>query len=340
MARAGRGGGGGSRGGSFGGSRSSGSFRSSSSSSRAGRGSYHSSSSRSGSSSYGGSRGGNVYHNTTIYSGGRDHYHGGDYHSTPVMRPRGRLSFLTDIITTALILLVVLIVILAGKNKEAAEFVPREKLDTGNAYDRNVVIKDELDWIESTTTLGTKMNDFYKKTGVQPYFILLDYNEAYDSDDEKEAYADTLYDKYIEREDALLYVYFAEYNPDDVGLTCYVLGKQANSVFDSLALEIWYDSIMKYWYDDISTVDVYTKAYNECARRIMDKPADYSGVLTTLIVVAGGIVIAIIVLKIVKKKAERAKEEAAETERILNTPLEKYGDKSMDDLIDKYDDEE
>ena len=85
-------------------------------------------------------------------------------------------------------------------------------------------------------------------------------------------------------------VVFAEYNPDDVGLTCYVLGKQANSVFDSLALEIWYDSIMKYWYDDISTVDVYTKAYNECARRIMDKPADYSGVLTTLIVVAGGIV--------------------------------------------------
>ena len=336
MARAGRGGGGGSRGGSFGGSRSSGSFRSSSS--RAGG--YHSSSSRSGTGHYSGSRGGNVYHHTTIYNDHDDGYYRPNWGNAPVMRPRGRLSFLTDIITTALILLVVLIVILAGKNKEAAQFVPREKLDTGNAYDRNVVIKDELDWIESTTTLGTKMNDFYKKTGVQPYFILLDYDEAYNTDDEKEAYADTLYDKYIEREDALLYVYFGEYNPDDVGLTCYVLGKQTDSVFDSLALEIWYDSIMKYWYDDISTVDVYTKAYNECARRIMDKPADYSGALTALIVVAGGIVIALIVLKIVKKKAERAKEEAAETERILNTPLEKYGDKSMEDLMDKYDDKE
>lgn len=65
-----------------------------------------------------------------------------------------------------------------------------------------------------------------------------------------------------------------------------------------------------------------------------------STVLKVLIVCVAIILIVLILFKWWKKVQERKKEETEATERILNTPLEKFGDtsnKDLNDLMDKYD---
>ena len=63
-----------------------------------------------------------------------------------------------------------------------------------------------------------------------------------------------------------------------------------------------------------------------------------STVLKTLIIAVAVIIVLIILYRWWKKKQQKKKEEAERTERILNTPLEKFGTSEVDDLMNKYDD--
>ena len=82
----------------------------------------------------------------------------------------------------------------------------------------------------------------------------------------------------------------------------------------------------------ISTDDEIVKTFDSTAKRIMDKSttgADVAKYVVILVIVcAGGFVI----IRMLRMKFKRDKEKAEETERILNTPL----DKSEDDLLNKY----
>lgn len=65
-----------------------------------------------------------------------------------------------------------------------------------------------------------------------------------------------------------------------------------------------------------------------------------STVLKTLIVAVAVIIVVVLLINWWKRVQARKKEEAETTERMLNTPLEKFGetdDKDLNDLIDKYD---
>lgn len=66
-----------------------------------------------------------------------------------------------------------------------------------------------------------------------------------------------------------------------------------------------------------------------------------STVLKTLIIAVAVIVVLLLLINWWKKVQARKKEEAERTERMLNTPLDKFGDTTdneLNDLIDKYDD--
>lgn len=66
-----------------------------------------------------------------------------------------------------------------------------------------------------------------------------------------------------------------------------------------------------------------------------------STVLKTLIIAVAVIIVVVLLINWWKKVQARKKEEAETTERMLNTPLEKFGEtdnKELNDLIDKYDD--
>lgn len=332
MGRAGAGGGGGGHsGGGHSSSRSSGGHHVSSGSSgrRAGSGgSSHSSySSRSsyGSGGFGGSYGGGFYpqpprRSTVIVS------HGGSFNT----------------VISLIIFIVVLVAAFGGfpsSNSSSTKSIPkstqnRERLESGVGYDNNCII-DNIGWFDNVTKTEKSIKQFYDKTGVQPYIVLNAYDSTLLTDTAKEEYAKKWYDEHIKNESTFLYMYFAEPDTDnDVGYMAYVNGKQVSSVMDSEAIEIFWAYVDKYWYSDMSTDDMFTTIFTKTADRIMTKSTTAADVGNNAVKVIGVIVVfaGIIIVMVVRRKHKA--EEAKETEKILNTPLD--GDSEADDLLKKY----
>lgn len=109
---------------------------------------------------------------------------------------------------------------------------------------------------------------------------------------------------------------------------------QAKTVIDDEALEILYDYVDTYFYSDYDEDEMFARAFQDAGNRIMSKTV--SSVIVIVLVI-GVVAVLIIVFCILKAVFKRSKEKAAETERILNTPVSSIGDQSMEDLKDKYD---
>ena len=155
------------------------------------------------------------------------------------------------------------------------------------------------------------------------------------TDTAKEEYAKKWYDEHIKNESTFLYMYFAEPDTDnDVGYMAYVNGKQVSSVMDSEAIDIFWAYVDKYWYSDMSTDNMFTTIFTKTADRIMTKSTTAVDVGNNAVKVIGVIVVfaGIIVVMVIRRKHKA--EEAKETEKILNTPLN--GDSEADDLLKKY----
>lgn len=332
MGRAGAGGGGGGHsGGGHSSSRSSGGHHVSSGSSgrRAGSGgSSHSSySSRS---SYGGRDFGGSY--------GGGFYPRPPRRSTVIVSNGGGFNFIIVLI----IFLVIFYSAFGGflsPNSSSTKSVPkstqnRERLESGVGYDNNCII-DNIGWFDNVTKTEKSIKQFYDKTGVQPYIVLNAYDSTLLTDTAKEEYAKKWYDEHIKNESTFLYMYFAEPDTDnDVGYMAYVNGKQVSSVMDSEAIEIFWAYVDKYWYSDMSTDDMFTTIFTKTADRIMTKSTTAADVGNNAVKVIGVIVVfaGIIIVMVVRRKHKA--EEAKETEKILNTPLN--GDSEADDLLKKY----
>ncbi len=213
--------------------------------------------------------------------------------------------------------------------------VVRTKLTDSHAY-RTGNVTDDLGWLSSKTKTEKGLKSFYEETGVQPYVYFKAYDSTLTTDSEKEAWAKTYFDTELDDSDGFLFVYFAEADTDnDVGYMSYVAGSRAQSVLDSEAIEIFWGYIDRYWTTNMSTDDVIIQSFDKTANAIMHVSTTGKDIakyaIITVIIIGGGIV-AICFIK-TKRKAE--KEKAEETERILNTPLEKS---STEDLVDKYSD--
>lgn len=330
MGRAGAGGGGGGHsGGGHSSGRSSGGHRVSSGSSgrRAGSG--------------GGSRG--SYGGFGGPSNGGGFYGGGFYPRPPIRNTvfighGGRVNTIISII----IFIVVLITAFGGfpsSKSSSTKNIPkstqnRERLESGVGYDNNCII-DNIGWFDNVTKTEKSIKKFYDKTGVQPYIVLNAYDSTLLTDTAKEEYAKKWYDEHIKNESTFLYMYFAEQDTDnDVGYMAYVNGKQVSSVMDSEAIEIFWAYVDKYWYSDMSTDDMFTTIFTKTADRIMTKSTTAADVGNNAVKVIGVIVVfaGIIVVMVLRRKHKA--EEAKETEKILNTPLN--GDSEADDLLKKY----
>ena len=170
---------------------------------------------------------------------------------------------------------------------------------------------------------------------MQPYIVLNAYDSTLLTDTAKEEYAKKWYDEHIKNESTFLYMYFAEPDTDnDVGYMAYVNGKQVSSVMDSEAIEIFWAYVDKYWYSDMSTDDMFTTIFTKTADRIMTKSTTAADVGNNAVKVIGVIVVfaGIIAVMVIRRKHKA--EEAKETEKILNTPLNE--DSEADDLLKKY----
>ena len=328
-AGAGAGGGGGHSGGGHSSGRSSGGHRVSSGSSgrRAGSG--------------GGSRGSYGGFGGPSHGGG---FYGGGFYPRPPIRNTvfiGHGGGINTIISI-IIFIVVLVTAFGGfpsSKSSSTKNIPkstqnRERLESGVGYDNNCII-DNIGWFDNVTKTEKSIKKFYDKTGVQPYIVLNAYDSTLLTDTAKEEYAKKWYDEHIKNESTFLYMYFAEPDTDnDVGYMAYVNGKQVPSVMDSEAIEIFWAYVDKYWYSDMSTDDMFTTIFTKTADRIMTKSTTAADVGNNAIKVIGVIIVfaGIIVVMVLRRKHKA--EEAKETEKILNTPLN--GDSEADDLLKKY----
>ena len=325
MGRAGAGGGGGHSGGGHSSSRSS--------------GGHHVSSGSSGRRAGGG---GSSYSGRSSYGGGG--FYGGGFYPRPPRRSTVIVSHGGNFnaVISLIIFVVVLIAAFGGfpsSNSSSTKSVPkstqnRERLESGVGYDNNCIV-DNIGWFDNVTKTEKSIKQFYDKTGVQPYIVLNAYDSALLTDTAKEEYAKKWYDEHIKNESTFLYMYFAEPDTDnDVGYMAYVNGKQVSSVMDSEAIEIFWAYVDKYWYSDMSTDDMFTTIFTKTADRIMTKSTTAADVGNNAIKVIGVIVVfaGIIVVMVIRRKHKV--EEAKETEKILNTPLN--GDSEADDLLKKY----
>ena len=326
MGRAGAGGGGGGHsGGGHSSSRSS--------------GGHHVSSGSSGRRADGG---GGIYSGRSSYGGGG--FYGGSFYPRPPRRSTVIVSHggSFNAIISLIIFIVVLIAafgVFPSSNSSSTKSVPkstqnRERLESGVGYDNNCIV-DNIGWFDNVTKTEKSIKQFYDKTGVQPYIVLNAYDSTLLTDTAKEEYAKKWYDEHIKNESTFLYMYFAEPDTDnDVGYMAYVNGKQVPSVMDSEAIEIFWAYVDKYWYSDMSTDDMFTTIFTKTADRIMTKSTTAADVGNNAIKVIGVIIVfaGIIVVMVLRRKHKA--EEAKETEKILNTPLN--GDSEADDLLKKY----
>ena len=329
MGRAGAGGGGGGHsGGGHSSSRSS--------------GGHHVSSGSSGSSGRRAGGGRSSYSGHSSYGGGR--FYGGGFYPRPPRRSTVIVSHggSFNAVISLIIFVVVLIAAFGGfpsSNSSSTKSVPkstqnRERLESGVGYDNNCIV-DNIGWFDNVTKTEKSIKKFYDKTGVQPYIVLNAYDSTLLTDTAKEEYAKKWYDEHIKNESTFLYMYFAEPDTDnDVGYMAYVNGKQVSSVMDSEAIEIFWAYVDKYWYSDMSTDDMFTTIFTKTADRIMTKSTTAADVGNNAVKVIGVIVVfaGIIVVMVIRRKHKT--EEAKETEKILNTPLN--GDSEADDLLKKY----
>lgn len=326
MGRAGAGGGGGGHsGGGHSSSRSS--------------GGHHVSSGSSGRRAGGG---GSSYSGRSSYGGGG--FYGGGFYPRPPRRSTVIVSHGGNFnaVISLIIFIVVLIAAFGGfpsSNSSSTKSVPkstqnRERLESGVGYDNNCIV-DNIGWFDNVTKTEKSIKKFYDKTGVQPYIVLNAYDSTLLTDTAKEEYAKKWYDEHIKNESTFLYMYFAEPDTDnDVGYMAYVNGKQVFSVMDSEAIEIFWAYVDKYWYSDMSTDDMFTTIFTKTADRIMTKSTTAADVGNNAVKVIGVIVVfaGIIAVMVIRRKHKA--EEAKETEKILNTPLN--GDSEADDLLKKY----
>lgn len=239
------------------------------------------------------------------------------------------------IIAAVMAVLVCLVLFIGLKGGSSASTIERTKLDSGIAYNTNVVV-DELDFIEDTNKLSKGLQKFYDKTGVQPFLYFKSYDSKVALDSEKDSWAIKKFesDKATYKENSMLFVYFEDSDPNEVGYMTIVRGTQVPSVIDSEAEEIFWGNIDRYWSNaDLTTTDLFIKVYQKTGDTIMKVSTTSKDLMKWLIIgiiLIGGGTIAVV---LVKEKNNREREEAAETERILNTNIDELRHSSD---VDRY----
>lgn len=193
---------------------------------------------------------------------------------------------------------------------------------------------DELNWIGNKTELLAGMKNFYQKTGVQPYLYITDTinGSHYPTLSELEQFANSRYDQLFTDEAHILLVFF-EYD-SGMYMDYYVTGTQAKTVIDDEAGDILLDHIDRYYYEEMGDEEFFSRSFSDAADRIME--VTRSPWIPVLIIL--GVIFLVVVLFVWWRYAKKQKALAQkQTEEMLKTPLEKFGDTEAETLAEKYD---
>ena len=294
-------GGGHSSGGFSGGGRSSGGFSSSGSSS-----SYRSS--------------------RPIYGG--PHYHSGGYGYG--------YSSSSSWISILVFFIILMIIVMPIIQKDSVK-IPKnttQRVALNGVVSKTDWYEDNIGWITSKNTLISGLEEFYKKTGIQPYVLFVPYSAEYWNGNDinatkADAYLEKVYSEKFTDEAHFIFAYFQCKNDSKSemdGEFRYLSGYSADTIMDNEAISILWGYFEKNYYNtSLSIEKMISNTFSETAESIMSKPTNGWDFAIILIIVIVIILIIVFVYKMVKSKHQREKEKEEFTEKILEKPLETFG---------------
>lgn len=174
---------------------------------------------------------------------------------------------------------------------------------------------DELGFIDHDTDLIDGLKYFYSKTGIQPYVMLLDYDESlWDggnwNEDAAEQYLAQVYADTFSDNGHLIFAYFAcENDTEDMdGMFYFYYGSAAYSIMDDEAETIFWSYFdMNYNNLDLSIAEFIGQTFEETADNIMHVGTSGNSTLIKAaavfaVICAAAIIIGIVVAKRAAKK--------------------------------------
>lgn len=223
---------------------------------------------------------------------------------------------------------------ISSSSSIAASTVERQPLSSDAARQTGYYTDADGSWISNASRLEDGMRDFYKQTGVWPYLYILP-NGQTTSTSALTPKAEELYDQLFNDEAHFLLVFC---DNGKGGYNCgYTVGSEAKTIMDDEAIGILSDYLDRYYRDmSLSEEEIFSKTFSKTADRIMSKttsPVPFA---------AGGIAVVAVcgtVIYVVWRRNQRKADESKRMQEILNTPLEKFGDKDVEDLARKYEEE-
>ena len=218
-----------------------------------------------------------------------------------------------------------------GSSSITASTVEREPLPAGSVNE-TAYYTDELGWIVNSGALTSGMRSFYEETGIQPYLYITDSVDGSHSITIQALsdYSARLYEELF-TDEAHFLVVFCEYG--GVYNVGYTIGAQAKSVLDDEALSIFADYLDRYYYEDISEEEFFSRTFADTGERIMTVTKSPWPVV---LMVFGVVALVALLYFWWKKRKEQEAAEQKRTEEMLNKPLESFGDTEAEKLAEKY----
>ena len=279
-----------------------------------------------------------------LNGGGGGVRRGSSYSSPGAGSGIGKAGCITAVVIAVIVLFVVGSVLFGGPSQPtdsgAASLsaggvrestTAREKLP-GSGYKDEVF--DQLGWI-NTSTVASGIRPFYEKTGVQPAIYLENRPDLMGDEAAQQAEAERVFNELGLGNDAFLFCYFDDDGNDGEWMTW--TGSEAVTVMDDEATQIFSDYLTQNWFSDKTEDNVFLDTFNSTADRIMSRTTNANDVMIYVWIAVAVVGAGLAIYFIAKQRRKHEAERAAETARILSTPME---DLSGDpELLKKYQDD-
>lgn len=279
----------------------------------------------------GGSHGGGGGHFNygSSRGGGRSSSNYNPMYRTSYYRPMTPLGGTLSIV---LAIIVIVAGLIAARPNIQQSTIERSKLDSSLCTRVDTWYQDDINWIHDEKTLLKGLKTFYSKTGVQPYLWITD-NVNGKAKPNTSDFETALKSKYSElfKDEGHVIVCFMESSPS-VYATYYWAGSAAKGVIDDEAGEILLDVIDSKYTSDLSDEEMFSKSFSDAATRMMKvgRTTKQLIIIAVIVLLCLGFVVSVYLW--VKTRARARAEEAEETQRILNTPI----DEMSDSVLNKY----
>ena len=283
----------------------------------------------------GGRSSGRSYSSGRNFSSGRPYHH---HHTSIYYGPWGG-GYHTASLWPFIAIMAFMIILLSvfTNNIRNSNSVPKnttQRTALSGVVNKTDWYEDNIGWVSSRNTLIEGLEDFYNKTGIQPYIILVPYTEEYWTGDVLNAtaadqYLQTVYESKFTDEAHFIFAYFqsrVDSRTEMEGEFRYLSGYAADTIMDNEAISIlWGFFEQNYYNTSLTMEEMISNTFSETAERIMSRPTNGWDFAKVAIIVMAVVAVIVVIYLIIKNANKRAKEKEEYTKKILNTPLETFG---------------